>query len=313
MSCKSAGVGSHTALLALCTASLAAQSSFQGVVIDAATGQPLRKADVQLSGERGSHTPKSRVVTGRDGHFQALGLDPGVYKVHVERQGYLDCDCLSGVKISTGQKLTGVQIKLTKYGAISGRVVDADGDVWPRGSVEVYRLDWKGGKRQLLEQDQSDVDDRGMFRVAKLPPGRYFLAAQPTGGFADRPQTYQTTFYPGTLEPAAATPIQLAPGQEMSAVELKLQSADTYRIRGRIAGMDLTEFNGRTAGSRLTVGIYRDSGLFEDWLAAPVDRNPDGSFEFRDVPSGSYTIKLQAMSGLTPSPATYRLGKLPFK
>jgi Carboxypeptidase regulatory-like domain len=287
------------------------RSSMEGVVVDGATGEPLRKAYVQLSDERGSRS-STRVVSGSDGRFAASGLDPGEYKVHVERQGYLDCDCLSGVRISTGQKLTGVRVKLKQYSAISGKVVDSDGDPWPRGSVEVYRLAWNQGKRKLQQQDQADVDDRGVFRVGKIPAGRYFLAAQPDG---QSPASYQTSFYPGSLEPSAAVPLQLAEGQEVTGIVIKLQSAPTYSIRGRVNGLDMTEFNGRTAGSRLSMGIYRTSGLFEDRLDAQLNRQPDGTFEFCGVPSGSYTIRISSMSGgFTPSRwATQHSVKTPYR
>ena len=152
-SCNTHCMGTRIALLFFCSVTAFAQantpdtkSSFEGSVVDAVTGEPLRKAFLLLSADAHNHS----AVSGLDGHFVASGLDAGDYKIHVERQGYLDCDCLSGVKISTGQKITGVQIKLTQYGAISGRVVDADGDVWPRGSVAIYRMAWKQGKRKWM-------------------------------------------------------------------------------------------------------------------------------------------------------------------
>jgi hypothetical protein len=286
---------------------LDSKSSLEGIVVDAVTKQPLRKAYLRITGEGwGTHA-----VSGPDGSFVASGLNPGLYWVHVERQGYLDCDCLSGVKISTGQKLTGVQLKLTKYGAISGRVVDPDGDPWPTGSVEVYRLGWKHGKPRLQQQDQTDVDDRGEFRIGKLPPGKYFVAARPATG---RPpavtETYQTSFFPGELDASAAAPVQIDSGREVTGIDIKLQSAPTFCVRGRINGLNVAEYNGEPASRRLSMGIYRASSLFEDWLDQQLTRKPDGTFEFCGVPSGSYNIRIASMSsGFTPSMAIAALGE----
>lgn len=132
-----------TLFLLFCAAALAdTEASFEGVVVDAVTHEPVRKAEVGLDG-----ATNYWAVSAPDGHFLIEGVDPGTYSVNVTRQGYLDCDCVAGVKITTGQKVTGVQIKLSKYGAISGRVVDADGDPWPEGQIELFQLTWKHGKR----------------------------------------------------------------------------------------------------------------------------------------------------------------------
>jgi hypothetical protein len=259
-------------------------SSLEGIVVDGSTGQPLRKAHVELIGAKGNGS----TISGPDGHFAASELAPGEYRVHVERQGYLDCDCLAGVKIGTDQKITGVQIKLTQYGSIAGRVVDPDGDVWPRGTAILYRLTWRHGKRRLDEHEQGEIDDRGMFRVGKLAPGRYFIAVQPGGQRVPlTPLPYQTTFYPAVLDPASAVAITLRPGEEVNGVEIKLQSVETYRVRGRITGLDRVDFS----GSGVSFDIVRASDLFGETLDAPVERKRDGTFEIRGVPSGSYLVK----------------------
>jgi hypothetical protein len=277
------------ALFCFCGAASLVASSFEGIVIDGTTGQPLRKALVNLIGTQGSRS----AISGPDGHFAASELPVGEYLVRVEHQGYLDCDCLAGVKIGTDQKITGVQIKLTQYGSIAGRVVDPDGDVWPRGTAILYRLTWRHGKRKLDENEQAEIDDRGMFRVGKLAPGRYYIALKPGGQRAGlTPLPYQTTFYPGALDPVNAVAVPLRAGQEVNGIEIKLQSVDTYSVRGRITGLDRLDFS----GSGISFDIIRASDLFEDMLDSPVDRKRDGTFEFRGVPSGSYIVKAGSVS-----------------
>lgn len=53
-----------------------------------------------------------------------------------------------------------------------------------------------------------------------------------------------------------------------------------------------------STSQQLALGISRQSGLLDGRPEAALDRKPDGAFEFRGVPSGSYTIKVEAMSGM---------------
>lgn len=244
-------------------------------------------------------------MSGQDGHFVTSELKPGEYRVHVERRGYLDCDCLAGVKIATDQKITGVQIKLTQYGSIAGRVMDADGDAWPQGNAILFRLTWRHGRRKLSESEQADVDDRGMFRVGKLAPGRYYVAVQPGSHRNGMGEAYQTSFYPGAIDPASALAITLQPGQDVTGIEIKLHSVAAYRVRGRITGLDRIDLS----GSSMYLDIVRASDLLEDVLDAPVDRQPDGTFEFRRVPTGSYIVRVGALRRANTGVAITSLGE----
>lgn len=266
--------------------------SVEGVAVDASTGEPLRKAFVKIWKDR---EPPAQALSGVDGRFRFPVIEPGEYSVHAERPGYLDCDGCMNVRVSTGQSVTGVRIPLTRYGTISGRVVDADGDPWTWGSVVVHRLSWKQGKKQLDSGDALDINDRGEFRAIKLAPGHYFVEADPGRQSPHVPVTYAATFYPAALDPGGAVRIDLHRGQEVSGIEIKLQSAETYRVRGRITGA-----NPLTSSNPTRISGYWDiarlSASFDTVpdSAMPGTR-PDGTFEISGIISGTYRLRFGSM------------------
>ena len=60
-----------------------------GYVVRVASGEPLKSAQVVLRPERG-RSPTFRAVTDASGHFTLESIQPGNYRLHVERDGYVD-------------------------------------------------------------------------------------------------------------------------------------------------------------------------------------------------------------------------------
>src|SRR5687767_12623947 len=105
--------------------------SISGTVVSATTGEPLRKASVSLT--RSPGVPNLLIaVTDVQGRFSLTGLPTGQYTVSVDRFGYLSPSRAEIDKeiitVYDGQQVTGITIKLTPNGSISGRVLDDDGD-----------------------------------------------------------------------------------------------------------------------------------------------------------------------------------------
>jgi hypothetical protein len=126
--------------------------------------------------------------------------------------------------------------------AISGRITDEDGEPWTHAHITVSRCVWESGKRRLQAFDSAEVNDAGDFRIGHLPPGRYYLSAEPDAYWEKRnraasaPQL-QPTWYPSSLDSSSATPVLLLPGQEYTGAEIRLRRSNVYRIRGKISGL----------------------------------------------------------------------------
>ena len=128
--------------------------------------------------------------------------------------------------MSAGDKLADVSVKLTPQSVVSGRVVDEDGDIWIHGGVSVAKSVFKQGRRQLQGWESGELDDQGQFRIAGLAPGRYFLFANPDDTWErnHRPgeSHLQTTWYPSAADVSGSTPLEIAPGQSLSGLEVRL-------------------------------------------------------------------------------------------
>jgi hypothetical protein len=114
-------------------------------------------------------------------------------------------------------------------------------------------------------------DAQGRFRLANIPPGRYFIVAGILG---------QATYYPGKPEQAQATIVMVTAGTNMP-IDFKLAFALGGRVSGHVtppAGADAHEL-------AVLSGIRLD-----EVLESPV--KPDGTFEFGHLPKGTYLLNI---------------------
>ena len=121
----------------------------EGRVMNAVTGEPLRKADVHLHGSAGEYMATSD----GSGHFTIDLVAPGSYNLNAQHQNFSTLSYgatrpgMPGTKITlaAGQTLSSVEMKLIPFGVISGKVVDQDGD--PVTGIPISVMQWglRGG------------------------------------------------------------------------------------------------------------------------------------------------------------------------
>src|SRR6266542_5688935 len=100
-----------------------------GMVTNALTGEPVARAQVSLNG-MGRRLPG---VTSEAGKFSITDVPAGAYMVFVRRVGFTqtaDRTAKNWVEIvlRAGDSKDDLKLKLTPAGAITGRVIDADGE-----------------------------------------------------------------------------------------------------------------------------------------------------------------------------------------
>src|SRR6202051_3946620 len=123
----------------------------------------IRKALVIL--KRGQE-PGIGVYSDDKGNYR-VQAEPGAYSVTVERDGYVVSSHSQPktVVVQGRQTLSDVNLELIHTGAISGRIVDSDGDPMPRVSVELRSI------RERKPPSLSALsDDRGVYRIYQIPP-----------------------------------------------------------------------------------------------------------------------------------------------
>jgi hypothetical protein len=154
------------------------------------------------------------------------------------------------------------------------------------------------------------------------PGGRGAILEQLLGGGGEaNPEAYVTTFYPRSIEPNGATPIDLVPGSEARGIDIGLLKARKYTVSGVVEGLPATPPQPQNAqaqgkgkqgkqgpggfggpgGVNLTL-IPRTSSANQPGLAnvlagGVAQVNANGTFEFRSVQPGAYYLMAQARGG----------------
>ena len=203
-----------------------------GVVVNAASGQPVAGARVTIAP---ADRPSERVsaVSGEDGRFAFTGLPQGKYALAGQRRGFLaqtygqQAGWPSAIVTGPGQDTESVVLRLSPPAAISGTVVDDAGDPVAQALVELFSSRIIAGRRQVTQDSFKRTDDTGAYRFSSLPAGSYHLVVsgvpwyakfnETVGDAAPRSMThagYGIRYYPNAGDPAAAEPLMLSAGQE---------------------------------------------------------------------------------------------------
>jgi hypothetical protein len=287
-----------------------AAESIAGQVVHALNGNPLRRVTLTATRVDGAGEPATTQVD-ENGQFVFRDLAPGGYLLSGERNNFdrqihgsrLNPTTGAVLAVKDGQPVTGVVFRLFPNAALSGRVLDADGEPMPNVGIRIYRREYREGRRDWSPSMGGNTNDRGEYRLSILRAGSYLVSATDynfgafmpgagKGPLPDAPDRVNaTTYYPGTLEPERAEPVPIARGEDRRGVDIQLIKGTAVRIRGRIAGMDgstplVVNLRPRAAGGLLLMG---GGGA----LVQPGER----TFEIRGVRPGAYVLVLHSMGG----------------
>jgi len=227
-----------------------------------AGGQPAAGVDVILRSSANSDvvdilqsTPAVTATTDGDGNYRLAGVAPGGYRVVAYAPAYIIEGNITAftpgkpVNVAEGEAVENINFSLTRGGVVTGTVTDPDGRPVIAESVKAYKLD-ENGKRQKSGVTVFDLtggwqtDDRGVYRIYGLEPGRYMVAAGASSedgavrmGGASGGAYYQRTFYPDATDEAKAKIIEIKSGDEAENVDIKLARAGrnkTFAATGRV-------------------------------------------------------------------------------
>lgn len=277
----------------------------RGVVVDGASGAPLRQAVVSLVLEDLDRESSRTASTTADasGQFQFTEVPAGRVQVTASRAGYFAYDNvwngepeeIDWQPVAEGQRIQGVRIALWRGGVVAGRVLDEYGEPAVGVEVEVLRRepgDAGGSVRSTSMPFTPITDDTGAFRVWGLAPGDYIVGARPnrftaeTAGPGDaRREGYATTYYPGTASLSAARALRVAPGRETGGVAFSMVSVPLARVRGTV--LLPPETSGRLVN--LGVGLVAPQRL-DGYVTRGARPRDDGGFEISRLAPGTYQL-----------------------
>jgi hypothetical protein len=276
------------------------RAAIEGIVTKDPSGEPVKKAVIELIAANQAAGGDYTAVSGPDGRFRIEGILPGRYHLFAERTGYLETERHQSrsegriLALSAGQELKDVLIRLQAAAVVRGQVTDEDGDPLANAQVSVLRRTFVSGRGRWVQAGAERTNDLGEYRIAGLAAGSYFVSVNPPPDFkslidntpagdksgpSGKPvMAYQTTYYPGTSDRGQAAPIQLHAGDEFP-VNFSLTPSPTLSIRGSVVNLP----------PRSSAAIMLQSLDFNVVLSG-AEIHKDGTFVIRDVSPGAYTI-----------------------
>jgi protocatechuate 3,4-dioxygenase beta subunit len=263
-------------------------------------GPPLARAEVRLASSEKAGPPRI-ATTDQSGAYEFTALPAGRYTLTAIKTGYVSLEfgqrrafeAGQVIQIKAGETRERVDVALPRHGAITGRIVDENGEPLEGVSISVNEVRSVGGRRRLVilpGVPARQTNELGRFRVYGLPPGDYAVRAEIAQAGSDDGRGYPVTYFPGTTHSAEAQRIRIGLSEEVSNVDFAVAPVRTARITGGTF---------TSAGEPFEGGVqmrptWRSTGTVAEAVGGrPL---PDGGFEFPNVPSGEYVI--QAFKGI---------------
>jgi 5-hydroxyisourate hydrolase-like protein (transthyretin family) len=241
------------------------------------------------------------------GKFVFRDLDPGLYRITFAKNGYVRHEygqrSLSGqgmpFRLAAGQAMKDIAIRLTPTGTIVGRVFNEVGRPLANAPVELIRNTYNAAGQKIVQTVNSTVtNDRGEYRFFFVTPGRYFLGAGTTSSVSgellvslkwtspnELAEASGHLFYPGVVDIGAATTIDVSMGVELGGLDFHLGPQKKFRLRGRVVDGEGKPPANASLGLAFSVpGAAGGINFGGDYKSA------DGTFEFKDLVPGSYSI-----------------------
>jgi len=254
--------------------------SLTGTVINDVTGEPVRRAAVQVSGHAGT-----MALTDAGGRFVLEGLAEGDVFLTALKPGFYDDETSHTAPVRVGKDAPAVILKLTPSAVISGRVTTKDEQ--PLEGVHIRVLAQQNLEGRIVWADSQNLtvtDEEGEFRVAGLQAGTYYVAANQSGttpsqkGVVNaREQVFASVFYSGVSDMSSATAIEIAPGQEVEA-NFTLSAEPVYQVSGSLTG-----------AVNVASGLVFARKAGEDIDFTETANFQDGKFQAK-LPAGAYSV-----------------------
>ncbi|MGH9722431.1 MAG: hypothetical protein ACRD8O_19645 [Bryobacteraceae bacterium] len=319
------------ALLLLAVAASLHAGAVRGVVLEQASGRPLARTVVILDPIPQPGLGKPRQLTtraSRGGSYVFPSVEPGLYVLQATHPGYFPAaygqraPAGRGAPIEvTKESELFAELRLRHKGAITGRVLNENGVGRAGVNVVAYRA-----RMPLRSAGTAVSDDRGIYRVHGLDPGKYWIRSDshtlddgsgwlPIFGFQAR-ETRDALVHRVTVDTdtpnADVTP---EPGNLF-----RLGGVISCDIGGPVIVTLSSETGRRRAKSSCPVGSYRFDGLapgpyevlaaLEDgagagFLETVVARdNNAGGVRITTLPAVSFEVRREGSTSVTDIPLT---------
>lgn len=277
-------------------------------------GKPAPGVVVGLrSNEPAQFDPTFKATTDQDGKYRITNVPEGTYLIAPVAPAFVISDVNNSfgqtVIINKGDNVEGINFDLIRGGVITGKITDAEDHPIVEERVSLLPVEQNNQRQPAVAFSLSfQTDDRGIYRIFGIPPGRYRVSAgegnsnRRSGRGRPAPLT---TFYPGTTDQTKAAVIEIDEGTEATKIDIIVgQKVQGVLVSGRIldgetgkpvpnVSLDLSRIvmTGASGSSFSEGGVVRSDGR--------------GEFRLEKVPPAKYSLSIASGSDLRAEPNTF--------
>ena len=238
-----------------------------------------------------------RAITDQEGIYRISNVPAGTYDIMVVAPAYVNPELAVGARgkniiVAEDENVEDINFSLVRGGVITGKITDSDGRPLVQQNVYIFRAaDFQQQPmRQVSPTGSVQTDDRGIYRIFGLAPGRYKISSgrgdDTTFGNSYEPSrvVYKQVYHPDTTDQTKATIIEVREGGEVANVDISLGTPiQTFSVSGRVidAEKGLPVPNIRFAFQRRSGERFEFSDLF-------AVSNTRGDFVVEGVQPGKY-------------------------
>jgi protocatechuate 3,4-dioxygenase beta subunit len=177
-----------------------------------------------------------------EGRFKIVGVAPGSYEIAPQAYAFVlaprspNARGAEKVVVGAGETVDDVSIELVRGGVVTGRIVDEDGHPVVGRYVSLQRPPGDPAPQTRFGSESVsgafDTDDRGVYRIFGVPPGRYLVVV---GIYFDGGRSSYPVFYPNTTDQSKAQMIEVSASAEKTEVNITAVAPEkTYAASGRL-------------------------------------------------------------------------------
>jgi carboxypeptidase family protein len=244
--------------------------------------------------------PLPKATTDQDGFYRIANVAPGTYQVAPSAPPYVSADFKErvgkNVLVGEDENIENINFALLRGGVITGRVTDSDSRPVIQQQVQIYRVEvveQRAQQRQVSTPNGGQTDDRGIYRVFGLAPGRYTVAVGRSEehfitSYGPNRSMYKQVFHPDVSDQAKATVIEVGEGTEATNVDIVLgRTMQTFAVSGRVI-----ESEKSLPAPNIRLGMRRIVGKRADFVSLTATTNTQGDFVIEGLVPGKYVMFL---------------------
>ena len=261
------------------------------IFVAAVAGETLNRRDAA-----------ARAITDSDGHYLIAGLAAGQYQVWTMTPNliadvgahpgyYTYYGASKSINLDGDEQVANVDLRLMRGSVITGRVTNPDNKPVVGEAVTIQLLDQNGNPRYPVAAtsiDANRTDDRGIYRIYGLQPGRYKVSVgndPDMGSFRGR--RYEQAFYLDPTDQSKPGVVELHEGDVAENIDIRVQPPPpTYSVSGRVID---TETGTAIPKSGVIFSPVAKDGSFRPGTG--IQANDRGEFNFGGFAVGRYTIR----------------------